>query len=196
MFFALLSFLKLYTLNLLPVFSFGLQCPQGHYSIIHLSHGLWKLSRKTNSQCSSRVDVLLLLLLFIVYCVRSPRVNLLTEACRVRGVPSRWRWCGAVPSFWFRHVSACADTHKYPKLCGSMHMTLSNLSFLHFPVSPPPLLSIPSCALFYSSLLTPSSSLPLVCRLVWQDKRPGIAAYVLPLSPLTLSTAHTALARC
>lgn len=77
-------------------------------------------------------------------------------------------------------------------------MTQSNLSLLHFPVSPPPLppfLSIPSCALFYSSLLTPSSSLPLVCRLGWQDKRPGIAAYVLPLSPLTLSTAHIVLGR-
>lgn len=44
----------------------------------------------------------------------------------------------------------------------------------------------------YSSSSSSSSSLPLVCRLGWQDKRSGIAAYILPLSPqiLTLHTLH------
>lgn len=67
------------------------------------------------------------------------------------------------------------------------HMTNSNLSLLHCPVSPPFFLmplSLPP--LFLITLL------PLFFRLGWQDKRSGIAAYVPPLSPqiLTLHTLH------
>lgn len=70
-----------------------------------------------------------------------------------------------------------------------------NLSLLHSPslslslplsLSNPP----PSCFCLIRSPLPLPRHFPLVCRLGWQDKRSGIAAYVLPLSPPTL-TLHT-----
>lgn len=62
--------------------------------------------------------------------------------------------------------------------------------FLSFTFLSPPLSPFPHVPCFTFPTSLPPPPHPLVCRLGWQDKRSGIAASILPLSP-PINTAHT-----
>lgn len=98
-----------------------------------------------------------------------------------------WLICPSLNHFQKKVTNILRIVHKV-KPPDKFKADQSNLSLLHFPF-PPSLHSHIDLVLF--SLPSPSSP-PLVCRLGWQDKRSGIAAYILPLSPqiCRLNTLH------